>query len=215
MDADFFSLTQRHLASLITFAEDIGSTLDFAGPSNSENSAPPGDESNPLAALFRASGRLEGLRLRERGLLSSDLLDYVQELAMTFEMEVKPSGPFKLPFLGQSLILERKTLNSLRQMAWEAYHAELFSAYALKSLFFIQQEATPGDAFDILLTLQERNTALNFPDRRREGHAVEKKMDALTHQLAAAQEACTQANLRSRLASIVTTGNELRQLLGI
>ncbi len=215
MDEEFFSMTQRHAAALIAFAEDIGSTLDRDGSAVAATGAAAETWDDPVVALFRASGRLEGLRLKGQGFLSADLLEYIQDLAMTFEMEVNPAGPFKLPFIGQSLMVQRKTLNALRETAWEAYHEALLSAYALRSLSFTREQATPGDAFDVLLTVKESHPALPFPDRRRESQVLEKKLDALANQLAAAQEACSQTSLKPRLTALSQIAGELRTLLGL
>lgn len=142
MQNDSFEKSQRYLTQLLGYLEGLYSAMD----GESAEAGPPGPGGLParLSAILTDSGYLEGLHLKAQGCLSSDLLEFIRGIGYSFEMETSPLGPFKLPFVDNELVIQRKTLNVFMEKAWLVYHAALLSAYTLKPLRFERVPSADG-----------------------------------------------------------------------
>jgi len=114
--------------------------------SESADGGPPGPWGLParIGAILTDSGYLEGLHLKAQGCLSQDLLEFIRSIGYAFEIEAAPLGAFKLPFVDNELVIQRKTLNEFMEKAWLVYHAALLSAYALTPLRFERVPSADG-----------------------------------------------------------------------
>jgi hypothetical protein len=142
MQNDSFEKSQRYLTQLLGYLEGLYSAMD----GESAEAGPPGPSGLParLAAILSDSGYLEGLHLKAQGCLSSDILEFIRGIGFSFEIEAKPLGAFKLPFVDNELVIQRKTLNAFMEKAWLVYHAALLSAYTLKPLRFERVPSPDG-----------------------------------------------------------------------
>jgi hypothetical protein len=141
MQNDSFEKSQRYLTQLLGYLEGLYSAMD----GESAEAGPPGSGLPArLAAILSDSGYLEGLHLKAQGCLSSDLLEFIRGIGFSFEIEAKPLGAFKLPFVDNELVIQRKTLNAFMEKAWLVYHAALLSAYTLKPLRFERVPSPDG-----------------------------------------------------------------------
>lgn len=142
MRNDSFEKSQRYLTQMLGYLEGLFSAMD----GESAEAGPPGPFGLPsrIAAILTDSGYLEGLHLKAQGCLSSDLLEFIRSIGYSFEMETAPLGAFKLPFVDNELVIQRKTLNEFMEKAWLVYHAALLSAYALKPLRFERVASADG-----------------------------------------------------------------------
>ena len=142
MRNDSFERSQRYLTQLLGYLEGLYSAMD----GESAEAGLPGPSGLParLGAILTDSGYLEGLHLKAQGCLSSDLLEFIRSIGYSFEMEAAPLGAFKLPFVDNELVIQRKTLNEFMEKAWLVYHAALLSAYTLKPLRFERVPSADG-----------------------------------------------------------------------
>lgn len=142
MENDSFEKAQRYLAQLLGYLEGLYSSMD----GESGEAGPPGPWGLPtrIAGILSDSGYLEGLHLKAQGCLSSDILEYIRSIGYSFEIETRPLGAFKLPFIDNELAIQRKTLNVFMEKAWLVYHAALLSAYTLKPLRFERVPSADG-----------------------------------------------------------------------
>lgn len=160
MRNESFEKSQRYLTQLLGYLEGLHSAMEAE---SAEAGGPVGHSGLParIAAILTDSGWLEGLHLKAQGCLSGDLLEFIRGVGYAFEIEAAPLGSFKLPFVDNELVIQRKTLNGFMEKAWLAYHAALLSAYALRPLRFERvpsadgleevvriREAAPGEAGD-------------------------------------------------------------------
>ncbi len=146
MDTELFANTQRTLGELLGYLEELHPALDLPVEI-------PGGLSHSFHSIFHHAGYVQGLYLKTQGFLSADLEEFIEGLAYTFELEVLFKGNFRLPFLGCEISLQRKTLNTFREAAWEIYHAALLSAYALHVLTFHRTSSPDAGELDILLRI--------------------------------------------------------------
>ncbi len=130
MDNQVFERTQAYLSKLIPYLESL-----YSGHEESDPSPFPAR----IEHLLQECGYLEGMRLKEQGFISSELEDFIQNIGFAFEIEAKPGRPFKLPFVGNEIAIQRKTLNAFMEKAWVFYHSALLSAYSLRNLNFESQ----------------------------------------------------------------------------
>jgi hypothetical protein len=142
MENEAFEKSQRYLTQLLGYLEGLHSAME----NESAEAGPLGPSGLParIAAILTDSGWLEGLHLKAQGCLSSDLVEFIRGAGYAFEMETRPLGPFKLPFVDNELVIQRKTLNAFMEKAWLAYHAALLSAYALRPLRFERVPSADG-----------------------------------------------------------------------
>ncbi len=142
MQNESFEKSQRYLMQLLGYLEGIHSAMDR----DAAEAGPPGPAGLParLGAILTDSGYLEGLHLKAQGCLSSDLLEFIRSIGFAFEIEAGPLGAFKLPFVDNELVIQRKTLNDFMEKAWLVYHAALLSAYTLKPLRFERVPSADG-----------------------------------------------------------------------
>ncbi len=130
MENQVFERTQAYLTKLIPYLESL-----YSGHEQSESSHFP----VRIQHLLQECGYLEGMRLKEQGFISSELEDFIQNIGFAFEIEAKPGRPFKLPFVGNEISIQRKTLNAFMGKAWMVFHAALLSAYSLRNLKFASE----------------------------------------------------------------------------
>ena len=142
MQNDSIEKSQRYLTQLLGYLEALYSSVDR----DSAEAGPPGPWGLParIGAILMDSGYLEGLHLKAQGCLSSDILEFIRMIGYSFEMEAAPLGPFKLPFIDNELVIQRKTLNAFMEKAWLVYHTALLSAYSLKALRFERVPSADG-----------------------------------------------------------------------
>jgi hypothetical protein len=142
MQNESFEKSQRYLMQLLGYLEGIHSAMDR----DAAEAGPPSLAGLPvrLASILSDSGYLEGQHLKAQGCLSSDLLEFIRGSGYAFEIEAVPLGAFKLPFIDNELVIQRKTLNGFMEKAWLVYHAALLSAYTLKPLRFERAPSTDG-----------------------------------------------------------------------
>jgi hypothetical protein len=139
---DSFEKSHRFLTQLMGYLESLHSAME----AESAEAGPIGPSGLParITAILTDCGWLEGLHLKAQGCLSSDLLEFIRSVGYAFEIEASHLGPFKLPFVDNELVIQRKTLNAFMEKAWLAYHAALLSAYALKPLRFERVPSADG-----------------------------------------------------------------------
>ena len=142
MQNESFEKSQRYLMQLLGYLEGIHSAMDR--DAMEEGPSGPGGLPVRLGTILTDSGYLEGLHLKAQGCLSSDLLEFIRGIGFAFEIEASPLGAFKLPFVDNELVLQRKTLNEFMEKAWLVYHAALLSAYTLKPLRFERAPSSNG-----------------------------------------------------------------------
>lgn len=140
MERMAFEKTQGYLALLIRYLEGLHTSLEW--DSEPDAGVAPIVLPDRITAILRDSGHLEGLHLKAQGILSQELQEFISGIGMAFEMEVSIPGPFKLPFLGSEMDIQRKTLNSFMEKAWIIYHGALLSAYAMRPLRFERVSAS-------------------------------------------------------------------------
>ncbi|MEO6095981.1 MAG: hypothetical protein ABIW76_09930 [Fibrobacteria bacterium] len=142
MQNDSFEKSQRYLTQLLGYLEALYSAVDRA----SAEADPPGPWGLParIGAILMDSGYLEGLQLKAQGCLSTDILEFIRGIGYSFEIEATQIGAFKLPFIDNELVIQRKTLNVFMEKAWLTYHAALLSAYSLKPLRFERVPSADG-----------------------------------------------------------------------
>jgi hypothetical protein len=169
MQNDSFERSQRYLAQLLGYLEGLYSAMD----GESAEAGPPGPAGLParLGAILTDSGYLEGLHLKAQGCLSSDLLEFIRGIGYAFEIEAAPLGAFKLPFVDNELVIQRKTLNVFMEKAWLVYHAALLSAYTLKPLRFERVPSADG--------LEEVVRVREAPPEAADGHPPSVGADAV------------------------------------
>ena len=151
MENGAFEKTQRYLMQLLSYLEEIHTSMDWESetkmPSGESHAARESDTasvgtefsqgfSNRIANILSQSGYLEGMHLKAQGCLSSDLIDFIRSMSMAFEMAAEPQGNFKLPFVHSEIRLQRKTLNDFMEKAWKVYHESLLSAYSMNPVRF-------------------------------------------------------------------------------
>jgi hypothetical protein len=170
MENDSFEKSQRYLAQLLGYLENLYSSMD----GESGEAGPPGPWGLParIAGILSDSGYLEGLHLKAQGCLSSDILEYIRSIGYSFEIEAAPLGAFKLPFVDNELVIQRKTLNVFMEKAWLVYHAALLSAYTLKPLRF--ERVPSADGLEEVVRVRE-----SAPDSTDGGHAPSVGADAV------------------------------------
>ena len=159
MESGSTDKAQRYLQQLLGYLEGIYASLEPESESGPAPGLPP-----RMAQILSGSGYLEGLRLKAQGCLSSDLQDFIRGIGIAFEMEVAPRGAFKLPFLDNELVLQRKTLNAFMERAWPVYHAALLSAYSLRPLRFEKLPSHPADQMEEALRIAEAAGPGGAPD---------------------------------------------------
>lgn len=142
MENESFEKSQRYLTQLLGYLEPLHSEMERES-TEAYVSGPSGLPVR-IAAILADSGWLEGLHLKARGCLSSDLLEFIRGAGYAFEIEAAPLGAFKLPFIDNELAIQRKTLNAFMEKAWLVYHAALLSAYTLKPLRFERVPSADG-----------------------------------------------------------------------
>jgi hypothetical protein len=142
MQNDSFEKSQRFLTQLLGYLEALYTAVD----QDSAEAGPPGPWGLParIGAILLDSGYLEGLHLKAQGCLSPDILEFIRGIGYSFEIEATPMGAFKLPFIDNELVIQRKTLNAFMEKAWLTYHAALLSAYSLKPLRFERVPSADG-----------------------------------------------------------------------
>jgi hypothetical protein len=142
MQNDSFEKSQRYLTQLLGYLEGLYAAMDR----DSAEAGPPGPWGLPsrIGAILMDSGYLEGLHLKAQGCLSSDILEFIRSIGYSFEIEAGHLGPFKLPFIDNELVIQRKTLNGFMEKAWLVYHTALLSAYSLKPLRFERVPSADG-----------------------------------------------------------------------
>jgi hypothetical protein len=142
MQNDSFEKSQRYLTQLLGYLEGLYTAMDR----DSAEAGPPGPWGLPprIGAILMDSGYLEGLHLKAQGCLSPDILEFIRGIGYSFEIETAPLGAFKLPFVDNELVIQRKTLNPFMEKAWLVYHASLLSAYSLKPLRFERVPSADG-----------------------------------------------------------------------
>lgn len=142
MQNDSFEKSQRYLTQLLGYLEGLYASMDR----DSAEAGPPGPWGLPsrIGAILMDSGYLEGLHLKAQGCLSSDILEFIRGIGYSFEIEAGHLGPFKLPFIDNELVIQRKTLNVFMEKAWLVYHTALLSAYSLKPLRFERIPSVDG-----------------------------------------------------------------------
>ncbi|HKP97029.1 MAG TPA: hypothetical protein VJ385_14860 [Fibrobacteria bacterium] len=171
MQNDSFEKSQRYLTQLLGYLEGLYSAMD----GESAEAGPSGPAGLParLGAILTDSGYLEGLHLKAQGCLSSDLLEFIRGIGYSFEIEAAPLGAFKLPFVDNELVIQRKTLNVFMEKAWLVYHAALLSAYTLKPLRFERVPSADG--------LEEVVRVREAPPEAGDGHAPSVGADTVHH----------------------------------
>jgi hypothetical protein len=169
MQNDSFEKSQRYLNQLLGYLEGLNTEME----SDSAEAVAVGASGLParIAAILTDSGWLEGLHLKAQGCLSSDLLEFIRVAGYAFEIEAAPLGAFKLPFIDNELVIQRKTLNGFMEKAWLAYHAALLSAYALKPLRF--ERVPSADGLEEVVRIREA------PSDPVEGHTPALGADAV------------------------------------
>jgi hypothetical protein len=131
---------QRFLLPLLGYLERLYSSMEWdSGEEKSGPGRPDPDLPSRLDRILSDCGYLEGLHLKAQGYLSHDVQEFIRGISYAFEVEVNFQGAFKLPFLDNELILQKKTLNAFMEKAWLTYHAALLSAYSMRSLRFGKQ----------------------------------------------------------------------------
>jgi hypothetical protein len=142
MQNDSFEKSQRYLSQMLGYLEGLYTAVD----QDSAEAGPPGPWGLPsrIGAILMDSGYLEGLHLKAQGCLSPDILEFIRVIGFSFEMEAAPLGAFKLPFIDNELVVQRKTLNVFMEKAWLVYHTALLSAYSLKPLRFERVPSADG-----------------------------------------------------------------------
>ena len=133
---DIKSAAQSALSHWMAYLEPICRSLAAEQDGQAEAKSLP----SRAVCLLNDAGYLEGLRLKGLGVLCQDLLGFIQELALSFEVEVDFEGAFKLPFVGGTFSLQCKSMNPWRVEAWRIFHGGLLSAYALHPLHLIWEE---------------------------------------------------------------------------
>lgn len=134
MERNAFERTQGYLDHLVRYLEGLSTSMEW-----DIDEAPPQDAHGMPARLARIlvdSGQLEGLHLKSQGILSQELQEFIVEVGFAFEMAVVLPGPFKLPFVDNEAVIQRRTLNPFMEKAWAVYHSALLSAYAMRPLRF-------------------------------------------------------------------------------
>jgi hypothetical protein len=154
MENESFEKSQRYLNQLLGYLEGLNSEME--SESAEAGTAGPWGLPARIAAILTDSGWLEGLHLKAQGCLSSDLLEFIRGVGYAFEIEASPLGAFKLPFIGNELAIQRKTLNAFMEKAWLVYHAALLSAYALKPLRF--ERVPSADGLEEVVRIREAPT---------------------------------------------------------
>lgn len=160
MITDSFEKSQRYLTQLLGYLEGLHSAME----ADSAEAGPVGPHGLParIAAILTDSGWLEGLHLKAQGCLSSDLVEFIRGVGYAFEIEAAPLGSFKLPYIDNELVIQRKTLNGFMEKAWLAYHAALLSAYTLRPLRF--ERVPSADGLEEVVRIREA------PAGSEEGH---------------------------------------------
>ena len=169
MRNESFEKSQRYLTQLLGYLESLHSAME----SESAEAGPTGPSGLParISAILTDSGWLEGLHLKAQGCLSSDLLEFIRSVGYAFEIEASPLGAFKLPFIDNELVIQRKTLNAFMEKAWLVYHAALLSAYVLKPLRF--ERVPSADGLEEVVRIREA------PAESDEGHTPALGADAI------------------------------------
>ena len=139
VERNAFERTQGFLAQLLRYLEALTTSMEW-----DTEAAGPGTLGLPqrVAQVLTDTGYLEGLQLKSQGLLSGELQEFIAGIGFAFEMEVRLTGPFKLPFVDNEAAIQRKTLNPFMEKAWILYHGALLSAYAMKPLRFEKTSAS-------------------------------------------------------------------------
>lgn len=169
MRYDSFEKSQRYLTQLLGYLEGLHSAME----AESAEAGPKSPSGLPvrISAILTHSGWLEGLHLKAQGCLSGDLLEFIRGVGYSFEIEAVPLGAFKLPFVDNELVIQRKTLNGFMEKAWLAYHGALLSAYALQPLRFERVPSADG--------LEEVVRVREAPAESLDGHTLSLGADAL------------------------------------
>jgi len=163
METQAFERTQRCLATFLAYLEGIHSSMDWdaqeaEAPVAGGQAGGSGEDNRPLPPrlerILSDCGYLEGMSLKARGCLSSDLQEFIMQVGMAFEMEAAPQGVFKLPFVDGEIAFQRKTLNPFMEKAWMTYHAALLSSYALKPLRFERLPSESGGHLEGVVRLK-------------------------------------------------------------
>ncbi len=136
MEPESFGKTERYLAQLLGYLESVHASMDWGPEDGGDGKASTDGLPQRIQSILYESGYLEGLHLKARGCLSSDLAEFIAAVGFAFEIEAKTMGTFKLPFLENEISIQRKTLNDFMEKAWTIYHAALLSAYAMRPLRF-------------------------------------------------------------------------------
>jgi hypothetical protein len=155
------SAAQAALSRILAYLEPICRTLQ-----EEEGQDPNTSEAVYLPlkglSLLHDAGHLEGLRLKALGALSGDILNLIQELGLSFEVEVRFDASFKLPFVGSVFHLECKSMNPWRVEAWRVFHGGLLSAYALQPLH-LEGQGLPNPLEATLVVREGEEPKLHRP----------------------------------------------------
>lgn len=217
---DAFEKTREYLGRLLAYLESLHASLDWESESANSSTAadgsgaPSGGTSELPAHLTRIladNGYLEGLSLKARGSLSSDLVEFIRDVGFAFEVEVAPRSVFKLPFVDNELAVQRKTLNVFMEKAWRVYHAALLSAYALRPLRIERVEGGEGEMEEIVRVVAAQ------PAEREDGggpgpealHAANNALAGITSYVSLVlAERKTDADLQQKLGLILEAAHK-------
>ncbi|HLP40892.1 MAG TPA: hypothetical protein VK465_05245 [Fibrobacteria bacterium] len=152
MERNAFERTQGYLDHLVRYLEGLSTSMEWdidEAPHRNAYGMPA-----RLARVLVDSGQLEGLHLKSQGILSQELQEFIVEVGFAFEVAVVLPGPFKLPFVDNEAVIQRKTLNPFMEKAWAVYHSALLSAYAMRPLRF-EKVGDSADGMEASMRVRE------------------------------------------------------------
>lgn len=105
-----------------------------------------------IRGMFAQWGALEGLRLKNSGLMSREFEDYFLSLAKNIDLEIKFTEPLKLPFVGAKGKLRSANPLPHQITIWTAYTSQLLSTYAMKPLVVkCVSDKSPSGVFELIV----------------------------------------------------------------